>query len=465
MAVPRLGIDCAWSGGTSRRGSTNAATAFLATSIVGLVAASVAVAGDASTALDIPPGLSPNLQSLIRKTFSPSEEERLEAVHKLGELGPRASPAVPSLIRLLGDKNRETRWTAIDVLSSLHDRRAVEPLIALLNDRDCFVAGCAAFGLRNLADPRVVPALLGALSSTTTCDDVRKHAAWTLGFIGDPCCIEALLAVVKRRDIPATVRSGALDGLSSCKQRRVIDEMSAILVDADEDRTLRIASARTLSDLEDRAAAATLACVARNRADDVLVRFWAAMDLVVVTDGTIGDLEVARALDIPPGMLPPGDPIGMGDEDALHARRAVFHLVSEHGTTLAVRSTARRLLRSVWGVNNRNYVVYILVTAYFVLALTVWAIVYRGWLRRCQLTLRSLMILVAIVAFGMGIPMSFDALVPSRFDDPAWHNATPETNWSEARNHNLPGKAILILAKKRWQSPSPGKMEWTDTKR
>jgi HEAT repeat protein len=404
------------------------------------------------TASDIPLGLRPDLRALIEQTFSPCGDERFHAVLKLREMGERARPAFPFLLRLLQDPDRKVRWGVPWILASLRDRRAVEPLIAALDDTDTFVAGSAALTLSEFSDPRVLPALLDVLRSPRRPADLRKDAATGLGHTGDPRAIDAILAIVKGRDAPPDVRCGALRGLGTSGERRVVKAVTDALADGRERRAVRISAAAALEDLKGEDASGTLASVARNSADDPLVRFWAAIDCVIVTDGAIEDVEVARALGVPPEMLP-YNPEGICDEDARYTRLAALHAVAERGRTFAVRSTGRRLLRSIWARKSgwykwdvdRNNVVYALTTIYFVGALMAWTVAYRRWLNRGQFTLRSLMILAAILALGLGIPSCFDATVPLRFDDPDWPEIRRNMQRWPTINENLPSVGLTRL--------------------
>ena len=66
------------------------------------------------------------------------------AVEKLG------ASAVQALIRALSDKNWELRQQAVEVLGALGDKRAVEPLVAMLKDSNGGVVTRAAVALEKL---------------------------------------------------------------------------------------------------------------------------------------------------------------------------------------------------------------------------------------------------------------------------------------------------------------------------
>jgi predicted NACHT family NTPase len=82
---------------------------------------------------------------------------RHAAAKALGRLGDRR--AVEPLIARLGDKDSFVRRAAAEALGVLGDRRAVEPLIARLGDEDVWVRRAAEEALRRLGDGRAVEPL------------------------------------------------------------------------------------------------------------------------------------------------------------------------------------------------------------------------------------------------------------------------------------------------------------------
>jgi len=74
---------------------------------------------------------------LTRALTDESEVVRQRAVHALGQLGPKAKNAVPSLIQALSDKNEEVRKSAVNALRriGLESKLVVEPLVQVLKDK------------------------------------------------------------------------------------------------------------------------------------------------------------------------------------------------------------------------------------------------------------------------------------------------------------------------------------------
>jgi|ERR1700722_397187 HEAT repeat protein len=112
-------------------------------------------------------------------------------------------PAVEQLISALKDADaRVRRWNAASVLGEIKDPRAVEPLIAALNDTDYIVRRTAVSSLGEIKDLRMVEPLITALKDKDV--GVRDEAAEVLGEIKDPRMVERLIAfLMKPGDIPS----------------------------------------------------------------------------------------------------------------------------------------------------------------------------------------------------------------------------------------------------------------------
>ncbi len=128
---------------------------------------------------------------------------------------------VDGLVRALGDEDPEIRVQAARALGELADRRAVEPLIAALEDRDTEAAAARALSrigapaveplvrvmrekgkgtragdsLRGITDPLAVEPLVVALGDSDP--SIRADAACALGKIGDPSAVEPLLGALQ----------------------------------------------------------------------------------------------------------------------------------------------------------------------------------------------------------------------------------------------------------------------------
>ena len=109
----------------------------------------------------------------------------------------RDTASADLLIRMLG----LDRPLAIKTLGDFGDARAVEPLIAILKQKDTKANDrqLAAHALGQLRDPRAVDALIAAVQegkSQTTLEYVRWDAIWALGEIRDPRAVPLLQQIV-----------------------------------------------------------------------------------------------------------------------------------------------------------------------------------------------------------------------------------------------------------------------------
>ena len=107
---------------------------------------------------------------------------------KIGE------PAVPYLIEALADTNKKIASISAQILGSIHDKRALPPLMVAARHGYIGLRASACGALGKFGDTSVVPILIDALSDTIP--SVRRQAALSLGRIGDPRAIEPLFDVL-----------------------------------------------------------------------------------------------------------------------------------------------------------------------------------------------------------------------------------------------------------------------------
>ncbi|MCM8774366.1 MAG: HEAT repeat domain-containing protein, partial [Candidatus Omnitrophica bacterium] len=120
------------------------------------------------------------------------------------------SPAVPALIKALGDENWSVRESAAKALGEIKDPRAVPSLIKALGDGDSDVRNSAAEALVKIGSP-AVPALIEALGDGIWY--VRSSAAKALGEIKDPRAVPALIKALGDKN--SDVRKSAINSLKS----------------------------------------------------------------------------------------------------------------------------------------------------------------------------------------------------------------------------------------------------------
>jgi HEAT repeat protein len=98
---------------------------------------------------------------------------------------------VDGLIDALGyQEDHNIRLTAASALGTIGDTRAVEPLIAALDDEQG-VSEVAALALGEIGDPRAVEPLTNSLGDDNW--EVRSSAAKALGKIGDDRAVDPLV--------------------------------------------------------------------------------------------------------------------------------------------------------------------------------------------------------------------------------------------------------------------------------
>jgi HEAT repeat protein len=214
-----------------------------------------------------------DLKDAIEGTLSSSAVNRGKAAKVLGELGERASPAVPFLIKLLSDDakvgsihlpaNKEipfrpgdvvpsqdvpvtvgdnaqealerigkpsvercaaalkassdtVRRYLIEVLGDIKDSRAIEPIGALLDDPNPWLRNQAVRAFLLWDDPRIIPHLIRALRDENY--RVRQSAVWVMGTVHDPRLVQPLIDALKDKD--ESVRRGAVKALEEQRNPR-----------------------------------------------------------------------------------------------------------------------------------------------------------------------------------------------------------------------------------------------------
>ncbi|MFZ5832040.1 MAG: HEAT repeat domain-containing protein [Planctomycetota bacterium] len=129
------------------------------------------------------------LTELTPKLQSANAEERRAAAKAVGELGPRAAPAAPALVDLLGDKDRQVRRVACTALGQVQPPAdvAVPALKQALKDRYLAVRIAAAFALQQIAPKGKdhVPVLTKAMRTgdggvIVAVGEVGPRAAWAV---------------------------------------------------------------------------------------------------------------------------------------------------------------------------------------------------------------------------------------------------------------------------------------------
>jgi len=150
---------------------------------------------------------------------------RMRAVQYLGNVG-----EMQALLEVLRDEDKAVRTNAAQVLGTSKDVRAVEPLLALLKDKDLKIPA-AAYALGAFKDRRSVDALLGSLSDEDIA--LRMGAIYALGEIGDPGALEPLLAIAVDKSADPRARDRAAGALRRYDDPKVTRFMKAVFSERD----------------------------------------------------------------------------------------------------------------------------------------------------------------------------------------------------------------------------------------
>lgn len=121
------------------------------------------------------------------------------------------SPAVPTLMKVLSSETKaDGRKSAAELLEQIGDTRAVEPLVAALQDSNAEVRQRTAKALGRIGDDAAAPELERTLLHDTD-GNVRRLAAWALEKINSKNSLFALIEALA--DTDASIHQPAVAGL------------------------------------------------------------------------------------------------------------------------------------------------------------------------------------------------------------------------------------------------------------
>jgi hypothetical protein len=167
----------------------------------------------------------------------------------LNDLGAAAVPRVLERVWKSGEYGDETEFaTLFEALSLREDRRAVLPMIALIEDPTSSpeVRGSAAAVLSRLGDPRGLPAVIGLATGPTAEPESRRRAMRSLGGFRDERASSALVSLLERADLPVEDRRAAADGLLKRSDPGTRQAVLRALQRTDDPQT-RVTLVRTLA--------------------------------------------------------------------------------------------------------------------------------------------------------------------------------------------------------------------------
>lgn len=145
----------------------------------------------------------PAFDEVIKASNSKNEVVRRKTCDILGRMG--NFQAVPTLVRLLKDRDRYVRRRAAKAMIHINDSSAVIPLIDALNDPEKKVRYRSAEALGKIGDKRAVGLLINSLNDRSS--TVRRKVIVALGAIGDEHAVAPVRWRLKDRN--SHVRSTA----------------------------------------------------------------------------------------------------------------------------------------------------------------------------------------------------------------------------------------------------------------
>jgi len=192
--------------------------------------------------------------------------------------GPAPEQALPRLLAVLRDPNRDQRRTAAQSLGKIARKEAVPALVEALRDPDAGVRRNAAWALGMIGEAALGPDRSPLASLLFDPDPgVREAAAMAIGLTGDTQAgIELLLERLQEPATPADVKRLAAASLGGMEARTAVPALIKLL--QDRDAHVRRWAVAALGEIADRQTVAPL-CKVLTKDPDPGVRIEAAFRL------------------------------------------------------------------------------------------------------------------------------------------------------------------------------------------
>jgi HEAT repeat protein len=205
---------------------------------------------------------------------------RVEAARALGQIGDLR--AIEPLIAAIEDRDPEVRVQAVAAVRNLQDPRVPEVLIAALDDDHWSVRAMAITHLGSFKNPDFFGTLVTALT-TDESPGVRARAAEALAGFNDLRATEPLIATL--RDENSYVRWHTAEALKDLKDPRAVEPLIAALSDEDHITRRRVIAA--LGELKDTRAVEPLIALLEDQND--VIRMDAREALQDITGLKLGE--------------------------------------------------------------------------------------------------------------------------------------------------------------------------------
>ena len=154
----------------------------------------------------------------------------------LGKIGDKK--ALDPLLNIINDEDNRTRACVVKALGEIRDYRAIEPLKEALNDSDFKVRGNAVLGLGKISDAGSLDSILKSLNDKHYY--VRENSAEALGLLGDKKAVIPLIDLFA--DVDGRVRGSAVVALGKIGEQSV-DPLLDVLKDGDREKRFHAALA------------------------------------------------------------------------------------------------------------------------------------------------------------------------------------------------------------------------------
>lgn len=181
---------------------------------------------------------------------SSSEEERLDAVLKLGWIKtPESSRAATTALK---DSSGTIRAAAANAILSLPLDEAANFLLPLLKDKTEIVREEAAYALGKTQNQSAVSTLLQVLNNKKKLPSVRGASIVALGMIGDSSVIPTLIQVLQeKKNANAFVQASAAHSLGQLRASEALPLLISIVSDEKADPEVRRESVWALGTIRD----------------------------------------------------------------------------------------------------------------------------------------------------------------------------------------------------------------------
>lgn len=163
---------------------------------------------------------------LIKALDAAPDEQKIAIVRVLLEL--KASEAVPKIITLLKSENKGLRMLSAYALGKIHDARALEPLLKMLETaRDEDSRGATIFGLGFLGNSKAVPVLKNELKNDS--QRIRIWAASALGLLSNAAGFDEALTGTYSEN--TNIRLSAVEALGVIGDKRAEPRLKEMIDD------------------------------------------------------------------------------------------------------------------------------------------------------------------------------------------------------------------------------------------